>query len=343
MDKSIILAVAGSGKTTLIIDKINLEDNFLLITYTVNNTRNLKESILKKFGHFPSNIDLFSYYNFLYSFCFRPFLGYEIRPNGIFWNIPPLFTNRLPLDNPKRYMTKNRMLYHNRIAKLLVQCEVLEEVNERLKKYYDHLFIDEVQDFAGHDFNLLKSVVKANMNIMLVGDFYQHTFDTSRDGNTNANLHKDYEKYQKIFEKEKVEPNKEYLNKSYRCTESVCNFITNQIGIHIETHKEVDSKVVFIKDKTEIDKVFNDDSVIKLFYRESHKYKCHSRNWGDCKGENHYKNVCVVLNKTTMTHFKKENLSELKPVTKNKLYVACSRANNDLYFISESDIKHYME
>jgi superfamily I DNA/RNA helicase len=235
------------------------------------------------------------------------------------------------------------MLYHNRIAKLLVQCEVLEEVNERLKKYYDHLFIDEVQDFAGHDFNLLKSVVKANMNIMLVGDFYQHTFDTSRDGNTNANLHKDYEKYQKIFEKEKVEPNKEYLNKSYRCTESVCNFITNQIGIHIETHKEVDSKVVFIKDKTEIDKVFNDDSVIKLFYRESHKYKCHSRNWGDCKGENHYKNVCVVLNKTTMTHFKKENLSELKPVTKNKLYVACSRANNDLYFISESDIKHYME
>lgn len=343
MDKSIILAVAGSGKTSLIIKKLNLAENFLIITYTINNTRNLKESILKKFGYFPNNIDLYSYYNFLYSFCFRPLLGYKIRPNGIFWSIPPQFTNRLPLDNPNRYMTKNRMLYHNRIAKLLDQCEVLEQVNERLNKYYNHLFIDEVQDFAGHDFNLLKSVVKANMNIMLVGDFYQHTFDTSRDGNTNANLHKDYEKYQKIFVKEKVQPNKDYLIKSHRCTESVCEFISNQIGIPIETHKKIDSTVIFIEDKIEIDKVFNDDSIIKLFYQENHKYKCYSRNWGDCKGENHYNNVCVVLNKTTMTHYKNDNLSELKPVTKNKLYVACSRANNDLYFIAESDIKHHME
>jgi DNA helicase-2/ATP-dependent DNA helicase PcrA len=46
MDKSLILAVAGSGKTTLIVDKLNLEERFLLITYTINNTRNLKEAIV---------------------------------------------------------------------------------------------------------------------------------------------------------------------------------------------------------------------------------------------------------------------------------------------------------
>ena len=59
MDKSVILAVAGSGKTSLIIKKLNLEENFLLVTYTINNTRNLKESIIKKFGYFPENIDLY--------------------------------------------------------------------------------------------------------------------------------------------------------------------------------------------------------------------------------------------------------------------------------------------
>lgn len=341
MDKSLILAVAGSGKTTLIVDKLNLEENFLLITYTINNTRNLKEAIIKKFDFLPENINLLSYYNFLYSFCFRPFLSYKLKPKGIYWDFTPVFTNRLPLDNLSRYMTKGRLLYHNRIAKLLQQCEVFEEINKRLSKYYDHLLIDEVQDFAGHDFNLLKSICQSEIEIILVGDFYQHTFDTSRDGNTNANLHSDYDKYQKIFTESKVNLDTEYLNKSYRCTKSVCDFITTQIGIDIQSHKISDSKVVYVEDESEIENLFTNNNIIKLFYRENYKYKCYSRNWGDCKGENHYYDVCVVLNKTTMASFKKGNLKDLKPITKNKLYVACSRANNNLYLIDEDKIKQH--
>jgi hypothetical protein len=341
MDKSLILAVAGSGKTTLIVDKLNLEERFLLVTYTINNTRNLKEAIVTKFGYLPDNINLFSYYNFLYSFCFRPFLGYKLKAKGIFWDFTPVFTNRLPLSNISRYMTKGKLLYHNRIAKLLEQENVLDDINERLSKYYDHILIDEIQDFAGHDFNLLKNICQSETEIILVGDFYQHTFDTSRDGNTNANLHSDYDKYQKIFEKAKIIPDTEYLNKSYRCTKSVCQFITDQIGIDIQSHKEIDSNVIYLEDKEEIETLFNDNNIIKLFYRENYKYDCYSRNWGDCKGENHYNDVCVVLNKTTLTHYTKGKLSELKPVSKNKLYVACSRANNNLYLIAEEKIKHY--
>lgn len=341
MDKSIILAVAGSGKTSLIVDKLNLDEKFLLITYTINNTKNLKGSIIKKFGYFPENITLYSYYNFLYSFCFRPFLGYKIKSKGIFWDFTPNFTNRLPLNNILRYKTKNGRLYHNRIAKLLKQREVLGDINLRLTKYYNHLFIDEIQDFAGHDFNLLKDIAESDINIMLVGDFYQHTFDTSRDGNTNAKLHSEYNKYQKIFENFNIKPNTEYLNKSYRCTSNVCEFISTQIGIAIESHKEIGSNVLFIDDKDEIEKIYNDETIVKLFYRENYKYDCFSRNWGDCKGENHYHDVCVILNKTTMDNYIKGKLSELKPVTKNKLYVACSRANNHLYLIAENEIKHH--
>ncbi|ADY30722.1 AAA family ATPase [Cellulophaga lytica] len=341
MDKSLILAVAGSGKTTLIVDKLNLEERFLLITYTINNTRNLKEAIVTKFGYLPENINLFSYYNFLYSFCFRPFLGYKLKTKGIFWDFTPVFTNKLPLSNISRYMTKGKLLYHNRIAKLLEQANVLGDINKRLSKYYDHILIDEIQDFAGHDFNLLKNICQSETEIILVGDFYQHTFDTSRDGNTNANLHSDYEKYQKIFEKAKIIPDTEYLNKSYRCTKSVCQFITDQIGIDIQSHKEIDSNVIYLDDIEEIETLFNDNNIIKLFYRENYKYDCYSRNWGDSKGENHYNDVCVVLNKTTLTHYRQGKLSELKPVSKNKLYVACSRANNNLYLIAEEKIKHY--
>ncbi|MFY0645003.1 MAG: AAA family ATPase [Bacteroidia bacterium] len=341
MDKSIILAVAGSGKTSLIIEKLNLVNRFLVITYTRNNTRNLKKSIIQKFGFPPENIHLLSYYNFLYSFCFRPFLGYTLKPKGIYWDYTPPYTNRLPLNNLKRYMTKNKLLYHNRIAKLLEQCDVLENINKRLEKYYDFLLIDEIQDFAGHDFNLLKNVCKSDIRILLVGDFYQHTFDTSRDGNTNASLHKDYNKYQEIFEKAHVKTNTVHLNESYRCSRNVCEFITNQIGIQIQSRKEINSTVSFVDKRDEIEKIFNDNDIVKLFYREHYKYDCFSRNWGDCKGENQYHDVCVVLNKNTMSSFSSGQLSELKPVTKNKLYVACSRANNNLYFIAEEDIKQH--
>ena len=120
----------------------------------------------------------------------------------------------------------------------------------------------------------------------------------------------------------------------------MCEFITENLGINIESHKDKESIVSFISDKDEIMKIFEDDSIVKLFYRENYKYQCYSRNWGDCKGENHYNNVCVVLNKTSMAKYKKGKLNELTPISKNKLYVACSRANNNLYLIDESEIKH---
>lgn len=343
MDKTITLAVAGSGKTSFIINDLSLDKRCLIVTYTINNTRNLKEGIIKKFGFMPENINLYSYYPFLYTFCFRPLLAYKAKPRGLYWDTPPQWTNRLKRNDIKYYMTAGRKLYHNRIAKLLEECNVLEEINQRLEKYYDCLYVDEVQDFAGHDFNLLKSIIKSNVKICLVGDFFQHTFDTSRDGNTNANLHKDYPKYQEILKKSGLQIDSEHLNKSYRCSPTTCNFITDKIGIPIESHRLEETAIKFIEDEEESDQLFANNEVVKLFYRENYKYDCYSRNWGDCKGENCYEDVCVVLNKTTLKHFTNNNLSELKPVTKNKLYVACSRARGNLYFVSDELFKKYKQ
>lgn len=52
--KKLVLAVAGSGKTQYIIDKLGRDNNFLIITYTNNNYINIKNRIIKKFnGSFP--------------------------------------------------------------------------------------------------------------------------------------------------------------------------------------------------------------------------------------------------------------------------------------------------
>jgi len=60
MDKRIILAVAGSGKTTYIVNQLTLDKRSLVVTYTTRNYLNLKNSILRKFGHIPETITLMS-------------------------------------------------------------------------------------------------------------------------------------------------------------------------------------------------------------------------------------------------------------------------------------------
>ena len=96
MDKQVIFAVAGSGKTTHIINNLNLNNRFLIITYTNNNVHNLRTGILRKFGFFPENIKLYSYYSFLYNFCCKPFLDLEFRTKGInFRQTPFKFDNKI--------------------------------------------------------------------------------------------------------------------------------------------------------------------------------------------------------------------------------------------------------
>lgn len=334
MDKKVIFAVAGSGKTTYIIKQLNLDKRSLIITYTINNIRNLRDGILKKFEYFPDNITLMPYFTFLYSFCFKPFLSYKLRPKGINYNRNPnIFAKQTEIN--KYFFDKQKRIYSNRIAKLLESQNILDDVTSRLSKYFDNLFIDEIQDFAGHDFNFLESTSNANIEMTFIGDFYQYTFDTSRDGKVNENLHKDYHKYKERFTNMGMNVDTESLKKSYRCSPSICNFITENIGIEIYSHRSDETRIHFIDTLEEADKIFRNKDSVKLFFQEHYKYGCYSKNWGDCKGENRYDDVCVVLNKKTLNYFKKRKLEDLNPKTKNKLYVACSRTKNDLYFVSD--------
>lgn len=335
MDKRVIFAVAGSGKTTHIVDKLDLESPVIIVTYTNNNVVNLRERILKKFGYFPSNIKLQSYFSFLHGFCYKPFLSGTLKTKGLYYKPN---TNRFA-KNDAQYMTSSGRLYSNRLAKFIESKGVIQDVIARLEKYYKHIFFDEIQDFAGNDFNLLKNLAKANVNITMVGDFYQHTFDTSRDGSVNKNLHSNYDSYIKLFEDMGFTVDTTTLKKSYRCSPTICSFISNSIGISIDSHRTDSVNIYYIDKQEEAQTIKANNEVVKLFYQKHYEYDCHSRNWGDCKGEDRYNDVCVVLNKTTFQNYKENKLQDLAPSTKNKLYVACSRAKRNLYILSEELFK----
>ena len=330
MDRRLILAVAGSGKTTFLINTLDLDKRYLIVTYTENNVAHIRRRIINKFGYMPTNIKLLSYFQFLIHICYRPFLKDRYKSKGITWKMPDNWT--LYKKDQLHYMTSYQYLYHNRISKL---CETTckDMIKDRIEKYYDCFMFDEVQDLGGLDFNLIQAIIPTKINCLFVGDFYQHTFDTSKDGNVNKTLYKDYKKYKSIWSKAGIIVDESTLSNSFRCSQVVCDFVSQHLSIYINSHRKDSTSIIWVDKEEYADAIFYDNSKVKLFYNEANKYLCFAENWGKSKGIDSFKDICIVLNATTLNAYNQKKLHMLAPSTLNKLYVALTRAKGNIYLV----------
>lgn len=337
MDKRVIFAVAGSGKTTYIINSLSSDKRTLIVTYTVGNYNNLRRRIAKKFNEkWPENITVMTYFTFLYSFCYKPYYADKLRIKGLDFNTSP--SKFLKKNERAYYISEAGYAYSNRFAFLL--DNISSTIIDRLKKYFDEFIIDEVQDIAGRDFTFLEHLMDADMNMLFVGDFYQHTFDTSRDGNVNGHLFDDKDEYEARFANKGFVCDEQTLVKSWRCSSSICQFITENLGIEIYSNIEApltntDSDIVYVSDSDRVAELIADRNIVKLHFRNGSSYGVNHKNWGETKGEDQYNDVCVLLNKRTAELHRKGKLDELTPQTRNKLYVAITRAHGKVYLADE--------
>lgn len=325
MDKIVINAVAGSGKTSFIIDSLNLEAEILIITYTRANQKIIQDQIVEKFGYFPNNINLYGLYSFLFSFCLRPIYKRHI--------------NLISYEKPSPYapdITSDSNIYSNRISKLLLE-KFPTVLLRRINCFFDVLYVDEMQDFGSDDFDLMMSFSQLEIPVFLVGDFYQHTFSTSTRGNKGKNIYADFKEYNLLLEKSGYLVDLTSLAKSYRCTINVCDFVTNKCKIPIFSNSSEQGDVVFIDDTSVISEILNDDKIVKLFYQKHYMFSCYSDNWGNSKGQT-FDEVCVVLNQSTFQKFQNDTLHSMPPSTLAKFYVACTRSRGNIYLISEKRI-----
>ena len=299
MDKTVIFAVAGSGKTRSIVDRIDPSRRSLVLTYTTNTEADLRRRIEEKQGEHSAAVTVDTYFSFLNRFCYKPFLQAEMRSRGISFSAPSKESRGMPLSNNLRYMHGDR-IYHCRMAKLLEEKGYLPALRDRLDRYYDDVYVDEVQDFGGYDFDFLLKISRAQARFLLVGDFYQHTFSTSHDGSINRSLHKDYDKYRQRFAKAGFHVDTSTLKGSHRCGPAICNHIVNTLGIQITAERKSTACVEVVESQAEADRLHSDPAVVKLFLKQHWLYGCHSHNWGSCKGLDHYQDVCVVLNPASL-------------------------------------------
>lgn len=339
VDKRLILAVAGSGKTRYLIDHLNLEERFLIVTYTNTSLNLIKSRIIKRFGFYPVNIKTQTYFEFIYGFCIKPYVLFKYNLKGIYWEQPPDFTLYLPKTNLDKYLTKSGYLYHNRLGQFVVYENIISEIQKRLEMFYDHFYYDEFQDLGGHDFNFMMQIAQANINFLFVGDFFQNTYVTSFDGKINTTLYSELNEYCNKIQASNITIDTKSLSNSYRCSQTICSFVTQNLGIEIDSHRKDITEIIPIIDKNIALSIINNPNIIKLVYDKSHQRPFISKNWGDCKGEDDYNDTCIILNKTTAKIFAKNKFNELKPRTKNKLYVALTRTRGNCYLIDDDLIK----
>lgn len=340
MGKEVVFAVAGSGKTSRIVEELGLGRRCLLFTYTDQNALTLRRKIIARYGGIPRMVKVMTYFGFLHSFCFRPLIGLKMPNRGLGFSDLP-YRDRFKQTDDRYFLDHNRRLYHSRLAKFLIEHDLIGDVIERVDQFYDLVCVDEVQDFAGNDFNFLLKLAEVKADLLFVGDFYQHTYDTSRDHGVNKNLHAAFDAYAKRFKDVGIEVDTESLTFSRRCSPAICEFISKRLGIPIKTTSERVASVIEVQSQEQADELWARHDVVKLFYKEHAAYGCVSQNWGASKGDDHHDEICVVMNPGTLDAYKVGQMKKLPPQTLNKLYVALSRSRGNVYLVSQDYMKKY--
>lgn len=185
------LAAAGSGKTFGLARDVLLNaadyknDMFLMITYTNNGVYSLQKNIQEQNnGVVPCNVYIESWYRFLLKQMIKPYQSILFKINSIRsidFNNQYGKVNYYPKNNKKRYITSEFDLKVNFVSELAEHiANIASNINiKRLEKVYRCIYIDEIQDLAGYDFEILKRLFKSSIEIVCVGDYKQSTYKTN--------------------------------------------------------------------------------------------------------------------------------------------------------------------
>lgn len=225
------IAAAGSGKTTSIV-KEALEagqtSRVLITTFTLNNVAEIKRAIRRKVGIVPANVMVMPWFTFVLRELARPYQNYSYRPRRI--KSLNLVNGRSDpyapkADKDRYFFGRGTDVYSDKLSELALTCNDSSEgkVLARLEEYAEHVFIDEVQDLAGYDLDILKLFLGAQFNLTMVGDYRQATLATNQ-----SPKHKKY-RYAGIINLFKEWDKKglctlDYATTSYRCISSLCAF-----------------------------------------------------------------------------------------------------------------------
>lgn len=346
-NNKIVVAAAGSRKTTLIVEESLqcVDKEILILTYTIENLNQINEYFIQKNGAIPHNITIQSWYSFLLADGVRPYQNYvydKARIPSIHFQTGRSAPYARKSDIGRYFLSKSKKIYTDKIAEFACLCNSKSEglVIDRLAYIYDHVYIDEVQDLAGYDFDFLELLLMSNICVTVVGDNRQATFFTNCSpknrqfkGKSIINLFKHWEKSGICSIVEKCE--------CYRCNQMICDF-SDKLYPEMPKTKSLNTTRtghdgIFMVCEDELSNYINRHSPRIL--RDTVKTNTAgfpALNFGLSKGHN-FERVLIFPNKPIKNYLKNGDSKKLKDMTKAKFYVGLTRARYSVAFFYEDE------
>jgi len=350
----LMIAAAGSGKTTYLVEKaLELKDeNVLITTYTESN----EAEIRNKFnGRIPKNITIQTWFSFLLQHGVRPYqsvMNEDLHDKKINFYLSERqsgirYKNKRgqPVcwgeeDFFKYYFTKSYKIYSDKISKFIVKCnkKTKGEIINRISRIYPHIYIDEIQDLAGWDLEILKLFFYSESNVLLVGDPRQVTYLTHhpkkypkyKDGKIKDFIENECNKKKKLCDIDETT-----LKKSHRNNKLICN-ISSALYPNYAVCEPCECKKcrsykgthegIFLIRKNDLDEYLKEYQPIQLRWSITTEVNPNfeAYNFGNSKGLSFDR--VLIFPTVDMEKWIYDNDHDLKNATRAKYYVAITRA-----------------
>lgn len=335
-NNKLIIAAAGSGKTTHIVNKAlrQKEGRILITTYTEANEIEIRKKIIEKNKCIPENITVQTWFSFLLQHGAKPYQGRlfdkDIKGLVLMNQQSTPFTKESEIE--KHYFTDNQNIYSDKLSKFAIKCNESSNsaVINRLSGIYTHIFIDEVQDLAGYDLDFLKLLFASRIETLLVGDPRQGTYSTN-----NASKNKNFQKSRIVnfFEDDsiQIERDETSLIKNHRCIASICDF-SNRLFPDLpcttsgNTNNHPEHAGVFLVRKRDVPCYLVKFKPAQLRYSRTTPVdeNYFVRTFGDSKGLSFDR--VLIYPTTPLIKWLENNQADLASTSRSKFYVAITRA-----------------
>lgn len=353
MVNELIIASAGSGKTTKLINKALAipENSILITTYTESNAHEIKNKFIQLVGYVPSNVHISTWFSFLIQQYIKPYqtILFEHKIKGLLLvneksgirYIDKRNGRKIPYaegDNfDKFYFTKNKRVYSDKVAKLAIRVnkETKGKIINRITEIYDYILIDECQDLAGYDLEIIKTFAQSDLNLSLVCDPRQVTYLTHnstkykkyRNGRLKDFITKECNKLNFIIDDTT-------LSNSYRCNKPICDFANKLYPEHSQCgskqSKATEHDGVFIVPKDKINEYLEKFNPVQLRWNSLTKNTnpdFNITNFGQSKGLT-FERVLIYPTKGMLGWIKDNTISigKFSYEARAKFYVGLTRA-----------------
>lgn len=370
-NKKLIIAAAGSGKTTYLINEAMRfrEEKVLITTYTEANEEEIRKKFIKKWKCVPSHVTIQTWFSFLIQHGVKPYQGtfngllFKLRINGMVLNNGQYgfkyFSKKLNQWIPfkedgeflQHYFTRSGKILSDRLPKFVVKANAASEseVINRISRIYQHVFVDEIQDLAGYDLDILNLLFQSSSNVILVGDPRQVTYLTHHE-----NRYVKYRdgKIKEFFTNECKAPigysiDETTLNCSHRNNKAICDFSSKLYSQEdfkpiepcnceeCRNYKEANEGIHLVR-PNDVDNYLSVFSPIQLRWdirnKEIHpEYPVY--NFGESKGKTFSR--VLIYPTEDMENWVYNNSTKLAYSTKAKFYVAITRAKFSVGIVSD--------